>query len=100
MLGIKTGDDGFILENVVYLELLLRGYEVYVGKYNDFEIDFVAKKDGLTEYYKVALSMRELRPFRLIKENYPKFLITLDNSNNIDHNGIIQFYAVKWLVSA
>ncbi len=106
MLGIKTGDDGFILENVVYLELLRRGYEVYVGKYNDFEIDFVAKKDGLTEYYQVALSVREqntlereLRPFRLIKDNYPKFLITLDNSNNIDHNGIMQIYAVKWLLS-
>ncbi len=106
MLGIKTGDDGFILENVVFLELLRRGYEVYVGKYNDFEIDFVAKKDGLTEYYQVALSVREqntlereLRPFRLIKDNYPKFLITLDNSNNIDHNGITQIYAVKWLLS-
>lgn len=104
MLGIRTGDDGFILENVVYLELLRRGYEVYVGKYNDFEIDFVAKKDGLTEYYQVALSVREqstlereLRPFRLIKDNYPKFLITLDNSNDIDHDGIMQVYAVKWL---
>lgn len=104
MLGIRTGDDGFILENVVYLELLRRGYEVYVGKYNDFEIDFVAKKDGLTEYYQVALSVRgqdtlerELRPFRLIKDNYPKFLITLDNSNDIDHDGITQVYAVKWL---
>lgn len=104
MLGIRTGDDGFILENVVYLELLRRGYEVYVGKYNDFEIDFVAKKDGLTEYYQVALSVRgqdtlerELCPFRLIKDNYPKFLITLDNSNDIDHDGITQVYAVKWL---
>lgn len=104
MLGIRTGDDGSILENVVFLELLRRGYEVYVGKYNDFEIDFVAKKDGLTEYYQVALSVREqstlereLRPFRLIKDNYPKFLITLDNSNDIDHDGIMQVYAVKWL---
>lgn len=104
MLGIRTGDDGFILENVVFLELLRRGYEVYVGKYNDFEIDFVAKKDGLTEYYQVALSVRgqdtlerELRSFRLIKDNYPKFLITLDNSNDIDHDGITQVYAVKWL---
>lgn len=104
MLGIRTGDDGFILENVVFLELLRRGYEVYVGKYNDFEIDFVAKKDGLAEYYQVALSVRgqdtlerELRPFRLIKDNYPKFLITLDNSNDIDHDGITQVYAVKWL---
>ena len=67
----------------------------------------MAKKDGLTEYYQVALSVREqstlereLRPFRLMKDNYPKLLITLDNSNNIDHNGIIQIYAVKWLASA
>lgn len=104
MLGIRTSDDGFILENVVFLELLRRGYEVYVGKYNDFEIDFVAKKDGMAEYYQVALSVRgqdtlerELRPFRLIKDNYPKFLITLDNSNDIDHDGITQVYAVKWL---
>ena len=64
----------------------------------------MAKKDGLTEYYQVSLSVRgqdtlerELRPFRLIKDNYPKFLITLDNSNDIDHDGITQVYVVKWL---
>lgn len=107
MLGNKTGNEGFILENIVYIELLRRGYEVYIGKYNDLEIDFVALKDGLTEYYQVSLSVRdestlerELRPFKLIKDNYPKYLITLDNSNNIDHEGIQQIYAIKWLTGA
>lgn len=106
MLGNKTGNEGFILENIIYLELLRRGYEIYVGKYNDFEIDFVAIKDGNIEYYQVALSVRdqntlerEVRPFRLIKDNYPKFLLTLDNSNDIDHDGVKQIYAIKWLSS-
>lgn len=105
MLGNKTGNEGFILENVVFLELLRRGYEVYVGKYNDLEIDFVAIKNGFIEYYQVSLSVRdsntlerELRPFRIIKDNYPKYLITLDNSNDIDHEGIMQIYALKWLI--
>lgn len=104
MLGSKTGNEGFILENIVYLELLRRGYEIYVGKYGDMEVDFVAIKNGLPEYYQVSLSVinedtlnRELKPLKAIKDSYPKFLITLDESNEIFHDGIRQVYALDWI---
>lgn len=61
--------------------------------------------ESLIEYYQISLSVRdentlerEIRPFKIIKDNYPKYLITLDNSNDIDHNGIKQIYAIKWLL--
>lgn len=104
MLGSKTGNEGFILENIVYLELLRRGYEIYVGKYGDMEVDFVAIKNGLPEYYQVSLSVinedtlnRELKPLKAIKDSYPKFLITLDECNEISHDGIRQVYALDWI---
>ena len=59
MLGQGSSRDmGHILENVVYLELLRRGYKVYIGKYDDLEVDFVAKKPENTIYYQVALTTR------------------------------------------
>lgn len=104
MFGSKTGNEGFILENVVYLELLRRGYEIYVGKYGDMEVDFVAIKNGLPEYYQVSLSVinedtlnRELKPLKAIKDSHPKFLITLDECNEISHDGIRQVYALDWI---
>lgn len=105
MLGSKTGNEGFILENIVYLELLRRGYEIYVGKFGDMEVDFVAIKNGLPEYYQVSLSVtneetltRELKPLKAIRDSYPKFLLTLDETNEISHNGIRQIYALDWLM--
>ena len=107
MLGSKTGNEGFLLENIVYVELLRRGYEVYVGKFADMEVDFVAIKNGLPEYYQVSLSVtnedtlkRELKPLKAIKDSYPKFLITLDECNEISHEGIRQIYALDWITSA
>lgn len=107
MLGSKTGNEGLLLENIVYLELLRRGYEVYVGKFADMEVDFVAIKNGLPEYYQVSLSVtnedtlkRELKPLKAIKDSYPKFLITLDECNEISHEGIRQIYALDWITSA
>ena len=107
MLGSKTGNEGFLLENIIYLELLRRGYEVYVGKFADMEVDFVAIKNGLPEYYQVSLSVtnedtlkRELKPLKAIKDSYPKFLITLDECNEISHEGIRQIYALDWITSA
>lgn len=104
MFGSKTGNEGFILENIVYLELLRRGYEIYVGKYGDMEVDFVAIKNGLPEYYQVSLSVinedtlnRELKPLKAIKDSHPKFLITLDECNEISHDGIRQVYALDWI---
>ena len=87
MLGQGSGRDmGHILENVVYLELLRRGYEVYIGKYDELEVDFVAKKPENTVYYQVALTTRaegeeknrildrELTPLKKINDNYPKYI--------------------------
>ena len=101
MLGQGSGRDmGHILENVVYLELLRRGYEVYIGKYDDLEVDFVARKPENTIYYQVALTTRgenegdnkildrELTPLKKINDNYPKYILTLDDDLDADFDGI------------
>ena len=85
MLGQSSGKDmGHILENIIYLELLRRGYDVYIGKYDELEVDFVAKNSENTVYYQVALTTREttdgnnsvlereLAPLKKINDNYPK----------------------------
>ena len=104
MLGARGGDEGHILENIVFLELLRRGYELSVGKIDDKEIDFIAQKDGALNYIQVSLSVRdeatlkrELRPLLAVKDNYPKTLITLDNAPVIYHDGIKQLYALDFL---
>lgn len=102
--GSKGGDMGHILENIVYLELLRRGGEIYVGKVGDAEIDFIVLKDGQKTYYQVSLSVRdeetmnrELAPLCALNDNFPKYLITLDNDPVCYHNGIKQIYALDWL---
>ncbi len=104
MLGARGGDEGHILENIVFLELLRRGYELSVGKIDDMEIDFIAQKDGAFNYIQVSLSVRdeatlkrELRPLLAVKDNFPKTLITLDNAPVIYHDGIKQLYALDFL---
>lgn len=104
MLGARGGDEGHILENIVFLELLRRGYELSVGKIDDMEIDFIAQKDGALNYIQVSLSVRdeetlkrELRPLLAVKDNFPKTLITLDNAPVIYHDGIKQIYALDFL---
>lgn len=98
-------DLGHKLENVVYFELLRRGGKVYVGKNNDKEIDFVVQKpNNEREYYQVAYTVndektfkREISAFRNIKDNYPKYLLTLDFDNtNIE--GIQKLNVVDWLL--
>ena len=111
MLGQESGRDmGHILENVVYLELLRRGYEVYIGKYDELEVDFVAKKPENTIYYQVALTTREnekgnnsildreLAPLKKINDNYPKYIITLDDDLDCDFDGIKKINALDWLL--
>ncbi|MDD3437353.1 MAG: ATP-binding protein [Candidatus Gastranaerophilales bacterium] len=105
LLGSKKADMGRILENVVYLELLRRGYEVYVGKVGTLEVDFVAVKNGDVEYYQVAQSVqqletleRELKPLDSIKDHNPKYLLTLDVEPPISHKGIKQIYVLDWLI--
>ena len=106
LLGKKANTDmGHILENVVYLELLRRGYKVYVGKVDDYEVDFVAEnRDGI-KYYQVALSVRdekvlerELRSLERTGDYYPKYLLTLDVDLEADYNGIVKKNVVDWLL--
>lgn len=109
MLGTRPGDFGHILENIVYLELVRRGNEVYVGKANDTEIDFIAIHKGEKSYYQVAYTVmeldesdrilqRELRPLLLCKDNNQKFLLTMDNVPPVSHDGIKQRYVLDWLL--
>lgn len=105
MLGKKAMDVGHILESIIYLELLRRGYSVYVGKIDDMEIDFVAQNQQGNFYIQVAASVRdentlkrELRSLQAIKDNYPKILLTLDDDPEGDYEGIIRKNALDWLV--
>lgn len=106
LLGKKADSDmGHILENIVYLELLRRGYKVYVGKVDDLEIDFVAEnRDGL-RYYQVALTVRddkvlerELKSLQKTGDHYPKVLLTLDMDLETDYDGITKLNVVDWLL--
>ncbi len=103
--GTKGGDLGHVLENVVYLELARRGGEIYVGKVGDAEIDFVVVRGEEKVYYQVALTAREattmereLAPLRALSDNYPKFLLTMDNDPVVWHDGIKQQYVLDWLL--
>lgn len=106
-LGTKKADEGHILENVVYLELLRRGYEVYVGKVGAAEVDFIAIGDEGEEYYQVAYTVidadggtleRELAPLDAIKDHNPKYLLTMDFGPLVSHNGIKQINVLDWLL--
>lgn len=105
LLGTKKADRGHILENVVYLELLRRGYEVHVGKAGNAEVDFIAIGEEGEEYYQVAYSVmddsvleRELKPLDSISDHNPKYLLTMDNEPLTSHNGIKQINALDWLM--
>lgn len=98
-------DTGRILENVVFLELLRREGQVYVGKSPVGEIDFVANGPSGRKYYQVAESVhapetlaRELRALQSVKDNYPKTLITLDDERPQSYGGIRKVYALDWLM--
>lgn len=104
LLGSKNSDIGHTLENIVYLELIRRGFDVCIGKIDDLEIDFIAEKDGNKEYYQVSASVldpatfeREITPLKKIPDNYPKYIITMDDitSNN---EGIRQVNIIDFLL--
>lgn len=110
LLGRKKADMGHILENVVFLELLRRGYEVYVGKVGSAEVDFISIGENGEEYYQVAYTVegesssgksileRELAPLEAIRDHNPKYLLTMDFTPNTSHNGIKQINALDWLL--
>lgn len=95
ILGFKNIDYGHIIENIVYLELLRRGYKVNIGKVNEYEIDFIATNINEKIYYQVSYSIknpevleREIRPFKYIKDNYEKVILTMDKNISKSYDGI------------
>ena len=105
MLPKQTSDLGFLLENIVYLELRRRGYEVHIGKLKDLEVDFVARKSGAYEYFQITADCkaaetfeREIAPLRKIKDNYERTILTLDNFTPGNYEGILVENAIDWLL--
>lgn len=105
LLGSKNADRGHILENIIYLELLRRGYDIHIGKVGTGEVDFIADGEDGREYYQVALTVRdeatlhrELSPLDAIDDHNPKYLLTLDNDPPTDYKGIKQLNAIDWLL--
>lgn len=101
----KKYDLGFSVENIVYFELLRRGYRVNIGKYGSTEVDFVAQKQGVVSYYQVTADMtaeetfeREMRPLRSIRDNYEKIVLTLDRFSMGNYEGIKVTNVIEWLL--
>lgn len=105
VLGYRDIDFGNILENVVYLELIRRKYNVYIGKVGEYEVDFIAEKQDDKKYYQVTLSLnsdevieRENRPLLLIDDNYEKIIISKDKNFVKDSNGIKYINIIDFLL--
>lgn len=101
----KNYDLGFSVENIVYLELFRRGYQINVGKIGDAEVDFVARKEGEIVYYQVTADMtaeatftREMKPLKQIKDNYEKIVLTLDRYTPGNYEGIQIIHVLDWLL--
>ena len=105
-LGRNYTDLGHIIENIVYLELMRRNYNVYIGYFTNAEIDFVAIKNGEMEYYQVCLSLlneevlkREVKSLKMINDNYPKYIISMDKvGTNYNIDGIKHINLIDWLM--
>lgn len=105
-LGRNYTDLGHIIENIVYLELMRRNYNVYIGYFTNAEIDFVAVKNGEMEYYQVCLSLlneevlkREVKSLKMINDNYPKYIISMDKVGiNYNIDGIKHINLIDWLM--
>ena len=107
LLGSRRYDVGRVLENVVFLELRRRYKEVYIGKVDTLEVDFVAMDELGLNYIQVAETVRdkgtldrELRPFRMINDAYPKLLLTLDEDPPMDFEGIRKLNVLDWLLQS
>lgn len=106
MLGSSAqADTGHILENIVFLELKRRGYEIFIGKVDQWEVDFVARSYKKTVYIQVAATVREqatlereLRPLQKISDHFPKYLLTLDMDSSADYDGIMKINALDFLL--
>lgn len=100
----RSYDLGFSIENIVYFELLRRGYKVTIGKVGNTEVDFVAEKHGAYQYFQVTADMtaketfdREIRPLENIRDNYEKIILTMDRLTPGNYNGIQVRYLPDWL---
>ena len=105
LLGYRDGDTGHILENIIYLELLRRGYDVAIGKLDHKEVDFIAIKTEEKKYIQVTESMtspetreRELSPLQKIPDNYEKIVIAMDTGMEQDQDGIKLINAIDFLL--
>ena len=105
ILGFRNIDEGHLLENIVYLELLRRGYRVNIGKTYDYEIDFVAENPNSIKYFQVTKSLlneqvkeRELRSLESIDDNYEKIILSMDKNLSNDYNGIKVINIIDWLL--
>ena len=106
ILGFRNIDEGHLLENIIYLELLRRGYKVNIGKTGEYEVDFVAENPNQIIYYQVTKTLsndevkdREIRSLESIPDNYEKIILTMDKTINNDFNGIKIINLIDWLVS-
>lgn len=106
LLGYRDADRGHVIENIVFLELIRRDYRVYIGKVGETEVDFVAEKPNDKLYIQVTESMqsletreRELRPLRMIHDNYEKIVLSMDRSFIHSYDGIKSLYLIDWLLS-
>lgn len=106
LLGYRDADRDHIIENIVFLELMRRNYHVYIGKIGETEVDFVAEKPNDKLYIQVTESMqspetreRELRPLRMIPDNYEKIILSMDRSYITSYDGIKSLYLLDWLLS-
>ena len=101
----KHYDLGFTIENIVFLELMRRGYKINIGKYGTTEVDFVVQKENVLTYYQVTADMtaeetfeREMRPLRSIPDNYEKVVLTLDCFSLGNYDGIKVVNVIDWLL--
>lgn len=106
LLDYRDADRGHIIENIVFLELLRRDYRVYIGKVGETEVDFVAEKPNDKLYIQVTESMqspetreRELRPLRMIQDNYEKIVLSMDRDFITSYEGIKSLNLIDWLLS-
>ena len=106
LLGYRDADRGHIIENIVFLELLRRDYRVYIGKVGEMKVDFVAEKPNDKIYIQVTESMqspetreRELRPLRMIPDNYEKIVLSMDRNYINSYDGIKSLNLIDWLLA-
>lgn len=106
LLGYRDADRGHIIENIVFLELIRWDYHVYIGKFKETEIDFVAEKPNDKLYIQVTESMlspetreRELRPLQMIPDNYEKIVLSMDRNYITSYDGIKSLNLIDWLLA-